>query len=77
MATKLVLNIEIESDDGQPRKSKFVYELPEGGIPDRDLQWFSYYLSTEAQVESRWHEFLTKLPDPTGLCSSCVQLGAQ
>jgi hypothetical protein len=70
MGDRLILNVEVESEDGKERKSKYVYDLPEGGTPDRNLQWFSYYISTEAQVESRWHEFLNKLPDPSGLCSS-------
>jgi hypothetical protein len=69
MADRLILNVEVESEDGKERKSRYAYELPEGGTPDRDLQWFSYYLSTEAQVESRWGDFLNKLPDPNGLCS--------
>ena len=70
MADRLILNVEVESEDGKERKSRYVYDLPGGGTPDRDLQWFSYYLSTEAQLESRWWcEFLNKLPDPSGICS--------
>jgi len=70
MTDRLSLNIEIESDDGEERKSKFVYDLPEGGTADRAIQWFSYYLSTDAQVETIRNEFLSKLPDPSTLCFS-------
>ena len=70
MPDRLVLNIEIESGDGQERKSRLVCDLPDGGTADQSLQWFSYYLSTEAQVESRWSEFLNRLPDPSGLCAN-------
>lgn len=69
MPDRLILNVEVESEDGQERKSRYVYELTEGSTPDRVLQWFSYYLSTEAQVESKWCDVLKKLPDPSGLCS--------
>lgn len=69
MPDKLILTIEIESDDGKERKSQFVYDLPGGDTADWALQWFSSYLSTEAQAESRCNEFLNKLPDPSGLCS--------
>src|SRR4030042_5472508 len=69
MTNRLSLNIEIESDDGKERKSRFVYDLPDGGTADRALQWLSYYLSTEAQVETIRNEFLSELPDPSGLCS--------
>jgi hypothetical protein len=69
MSDRLILNIEVESDDGKERKSSFAYDLPDGETADYALQWFSYYLSTEAQVESKWNEFLNKLPDPSSLCS--------
>src|SRR5437870_12780720 len=68
MADKLKLTIEVESEDGKERKASFTYDLL-GGEADRALQWFSYHLSTEAQVESMWDGFLNDLPDPSGLCS--------
>ena len=70
MSEKLMLKIEVESEDGKERKTSFIYDLPTDGEPDGTLQWLSYFLSTEAQVELKWNEFLNNLPDPNSLGSA-------
>lgn len=67
MSRKLFLQIEIRDDDGKERRVEYSYDLPEATEADADLEWFSYYLSTEAQVESVAGQFSVLIPDPNVL----------
>jgi hypothetical protein len=63
MAVKLVMQIEVEGNDGIERKCIRTYDIPEIVSPDLAFEWLTYYLDVEARAELLFAEYRKDLPD--------------